>query len=69
MEENGGEKKAAMQTKEELMLIVYVYKKWSALGGVCTQVLMCLGSERDPKLSTGFSPFGLLKSYFSILIV
>lgn len=32
MEENGKEKKAAMQTKEELMLIVYVYEKMISFG-------------------------------------
>lgn len=32
MEENGGEKKAAKQTKEELMHIVYAYEKMISFG-------------------------------------
>lgn len=42
MEENGGEKKAAMQTKVELMLIVYVYEKNDQLWEVCTLRYSCV---------------------------
>lgn len=47
------------------MFIGYVYEKVTGFERcIHTPALKCLGSERHPKLSTGFPHFGLPKSYF-----